>query len=49
MVLSILLATALVVGVFLGLLAKMSGPRLLGPGVAMMAAVLIFYGLVELL
>lgn len=49
MVLIILLATSLVVGGFIALLAGMKGLRVLGPGVAMMAATLIFYGLVSLL
>lgn len=49
MVLIILLATSLVVGGFIALLAGMKGPRILGPGVAMMAATLIFYGLISLL
>ncbi|MEJ2370989.1 MAG: hypothetical protein P8Y07_09095 [Gemmatimonadales bacterium] len=49
MVLIILLATSLVVGGFIALLAGIKGPKALGPGVAMMAATLIFYGLVALL
>ncbi len=49
MVLIILLATSLVVGGFFALLAGMRGPKILGPGLAMMAATLVFYGLVSLL
>jgi hypothetical protein len=49
MVLIILLATSLVVGGFFALLAGMRGPKVLGPGAAMMAATLVFYGLVSLL
>ena len=49
MVLIILLATSLVVGGFFALLAGMRGPKVLGPGLAMMAATLVYYGLVSLL
>ncbi|UCG76015.1 MAG: hypothetical protein JSV95_01490 [Gemmatimonadota bacterium] len=49
MVLLILLVVSLLVGGSLALLAGMSGPRVLGPGIAMMAATLFFYGLVALL
>jgi hypothetical protein len=49
MVLTILLATSLLVGGFIAALAGMRGLKVLGPGVAMMAATLIFYGLVSLL
>ena len=49
MVLGILLGIAVVVGGVIGAVAGMSGARLLGPMAAMVAAVLIFYGLVSLL
>ncbi len=49
MILIILLEAAVVVGGTLGLLAGMSGVRMLGPILAMAAAVLVFYGLVSLL
>ncbi len=48
MVLIILLGTSLIVGGFIAFLAGMSGSRILGPGIAMMAAMLAFYGLVSL-
>lgn len=49
MVLFVLLATALIVGGFIAVVAGMRGAKILGPGVAMMAATLVFYGLVALL
>ena len=48
MVLIILLATAVIVGGFIGMLAGMRGRALLGPILAMSAATLAFYGLVSL-
>ena len=48
MVLIILLATTVVVGGLIGVLAGMKGRAVLGPIVAMSAAMLAFYGLVSL-
>jgi hypothetical protein len=49
MILIILLVAAVVVGGGISLVAGMSGVRILGPISAMVAAVLVFYGLVSLL
>jgi hypothetical protein len=49
MVLGILLAAAIGLGMILGLLAKMPPKQIAAQCVAMSAAVLVFYGLVNLL